>query len=98
MIMHPDKVKRETTQKLTDLPNIGPSMASSLRMIGINKPGELTGRDPVELYGQLCEKSGTRQDPCVLDVLMSVTDFMNGGEPKVWWDYTPERKRMSQIP
>lgn len=96
--MHPDKVRRETTKSLTDLPNIGTSMARSLHMIGINKPEQLVGRDPVELYGQLCEKSGTRQDPCVLDVLMSVTDFMNGGEPKVWWDYTPERKRLTQIP
>jgi hypothetical protein len=23
---------------------------------------------------------------------MSITDFMDGGEAKVWWDYTPERK------
>ncbi|MBU0632533.1 helix-hairpin-helix domain-containing protein [bacterium] len=23
---------------------------------------------------------------------MSITDFMNGGEPKVWWAYTKERK------
>jgi len=97
-LMHPDKVRRETTQKLTDLPNIGPSMARSLHMIGISKPEQLVGRDPVELYGQLCENTGSRQDPCVLDVLMSVTDFMNGGEPKQWWAYTSERKKMTQIP
>jgi hypothetical protein len=91
--MHPEKVRRETTKTLTDLPNIGPSMARSLRQIGINKPEQLVGRDPVQLYGALCEATGSRQDPCVLDVLMSVTDFMNGGEPKVWWAYTPERKK-----
>jgi hypothetical protein len=28
----------------------------------------------------------------MLDVLMSITDFMNGNEAKVWWAYTPERK------
>jgi len=30
----------------------------------------------------------------MLDVLMSVVDFMNGGDPKVWWDYTKERKQL----
>jgi hypothetical protein len=24
---------------------------------------------------------------------MSITDFMDGGEARVWWDYTAERKR-----
>lgn len=92
--MHPNKVDRAKTVKLTDLPNIGPSMADSLRTIGIRSPDELAGRDPVELYDALCEATRSRQDPCVLDVLMSVTDFMNGGEAKVWWGYTEERKRL----
>ena len=30
----------------------------------------------------------------MLDVLMSITDFMNGNEPRVWWDYTAERKKL----
>jgi len=92
--MHPDKVKRETTKTLTDLPNIGPALAADLRRIGINHPEELSGQDPLELYGILCELTGSKQDPCVLDVFMSVTDFMNGGEAKVWWAYTPQRKAM----
>jgi len=92
--VHPDKVNRATTVKLTDLPNIGPSMADSLRLIGIDVPAKLVGRDPVELYEALCEVTHSRQDLCVLDVLMSVTDFMNGGKPKVWWTYTEERKAM----
>jgi hypothetical protein len=39
-------------------------------------------------------KTGVRHDPCVLDVFMSITRFMDGEDPKAWWDYTPERKRM----
>jgi hypothetical protein len=92
--MHPDKVRRETTLKLTDLPNVGPSLAKDLHLIGIDAPEQLVGRDPVQLYGELCDITGTRHDPCVLDVFMSITDFMNGREPKVWWAYTPERKRL----
>jgi hypothetical protein len=29
----------------------------------------------------------------VLDVLISVTRFMSGDDPKPWWAYTVERKR-----
>ena len=93
--MNPSKVVREKVQKLTDLPNIGVSMAKDLRLIGIDTPDDLQGKDPFELYKNLCEKIGTRQDPCVLDTFMSITDFMNGGEPKVWWEYTQKRKKES---
>lgn len=83
---------REKVKKLTDLPNIGPSLAKDLRLIGIETPQELQGKEALELYRELCEKTGHRHDPCVLDVFMSITDFANGGEAKVWWDYTKERK------
>lgn len=90
--MNPKKFNREKVEKLTDLPNIGPALAKELRFIGIESPQELKGKEPRELYNKLCSQSGKRHDPCVLDVFMSVTDFMNGGEPRVWWDCTKERK------
>jgi hypothetical protein len=34
----------------------------------------------------------TRQAPCVLDVFLSVTDYVNGGDAKPWWAYTALRK------
>lgn len=91
--MNPSKVVREKVKKLTDLPNIGKSLADDLRLIDIDSPQMLKGKDPYELYQKLCKVTDARQDPCVLDVLMSITDFMNGNEPKVWWDYTDERKK-----
>ncbi|WP_345975895.1 helix-hairpin-helix domain-containing protein [Sulfurimonas sp. HSL3-7] len=94
--MNPEKVRRETTRTLSDLPNIGPAIANDLRRIGIERPQQLAGGDAYELYLRLCEAKGRRQDPCLLDTLMSVVDFMNGGEPKVWWAYTPERKRLQK--
>ncbi|WP_426342144.1 helix-hairpin-helix domain-containing protein [Pseudoduganella sp. S-14] len=36
---------------------------------------------------------GTRHAPCVLDVLMSVTDFLGGGVSKPWWHFTELRQR-----
>ncbi len=91
--MNPAKVSRDRLRQLTDLPNVGPAMAQDLALIGINRPEQLTGKEPLALYQQLCMKQRTRQDPCVLDVLISVTRFMNGEEAKPWWAYTAERKR-----
>lgn len=91
--MHPDKVVRERVNKLTDLPNIGKAMAADLILLGIDKPGDLIDRDPYALYEQLCALTGCRQDPCVLDVFLSITRFMAGDAPRPWWAYTRERKR-----
>lgn len=90
--MNPAKVIREKVEKLTDLPNIGKTVSKDLKSIGITEPYQLRGQDPYDLYVRFCTAFGERQDPCMLDVLMSITDFMDGGEPRVWWDYTDERK------
>ena len=92
--MNPRKVDRCKASKLTDLPNIGPAMARDLELIGIRVPKDLVGRDPLELYKLLCERTGVRQDPCVLDTFMSITDYVGGGEPRSWWTYSDERKRL----
>ena len=91
--MNPSKVKRSSTHKLTDLPNVGPAMARDLEFIGIRAPKDIVGRDPLELYETLCAKSRCRHDPCVLDAFMSITDFMNGHKPRPWWEYSAERKQ-----
>ena len=87
------KVVREHTEKLTDLPNIGKAMARDLHLLGIHSPADLSGQDPYAMYKRLCTLTGFRHDPCVLDIFLSVTDFMNGGIPKPWWHYTAERKK-----
>ena len=94
--MHPKKVVRASTVKLEDLPNIGKACAGDLRLIGIDKPEQLIGRDPLELYEQLCRTTGSRHDPCMIDVIMSIVAFMDGGEPQPWWAFTKARKRRYQ--
>ncbi|KAF5044388.1 Pathogenicity locus [anaerobic digester metagenome] len=91
--MNPSKVSRDRLETLTDLPNIGPAMARDLRLLGFDHPAQLAGQDPQALYDRLGDLTGVRQDPCVLDVLVSVTRFMDGEEPRPWWHYTPERKK-----
>ena len=77
---------------LEQLPNIGPSLAADLRLIGIHHPHELRGKDAYSLYQQLCAATGQRQDPCVLDTFLAATDFMRGAPPAPWWHYTAQRK------
>jgi Pathogenicity locus len=92
--MHPDKVERSRLRRLTDLPNIGKASAADLELLGIHTPAQLVGRDPMKLYEQLCAKTGVRHDPCVIDVFMSITRFMDGEAPQLWWAFTEERKRL----
>ena len=79
-------------EQLEQLPNIGPSIAGDLRLLGLQHPRELATADALQLYQRLCAATGKRQDPCVLDTFLAATDFMRGAEPRPWWAYTAQRK------
>ncbi len=83
---------RETVSRLEDLPNIGKASASDLHLIGIDHPKDLIGKEPFDMYERLCSITGTRHDPCVIDVFMSVIHFMECGESLPWWSFTESRK------
>lgn len=91
--MNPAKIEREKIRRFTDLPNIGPAGAKDFELLGFKEPSELVGVDPLKLFEALCAATGSRQDPCVLDVLMSVTHFLDGGKSVPWWHFTAQRKR-----
>ena len=91
--MNPAKVDRHRLRQLTDLPNVGPATARDLASIGIGAPRQLAGADPLVLYQHLCHRRGARQNPCILDVFISITRFMSGDAPRPWWAYSGERKR-----
>lgn len=88
----PAKVVREMAH-LEDIPNIGPAVAADLRQLGITTPDDLPGRDPYALYDDLCQITGQRHDPCLLDTFIAAVRYMEGAPKKPWWKYTPERKR-----
>lgn len=90
--MNPTKVVRSKVVKLTDLPNIGDAGAADLRLLGIECPEDLKDRCPYKMYDALCAETGARHDPCVIDVFISITRFIEGEDPKPWWSYTAERK------
>ena len=91
--MHPRRCSRERLEKLTDLPNVGAAMARALESIGVGSPADLCGRDALDLYRHLCRQRGARQDPCVLDVLLSIERFLATGDARPWWEFSVERRR-----
>jgi Pathogenicity locus len=91
--MNPAKVERSRVKNLTDLPNIGKASAADLQLLGIHEPQQLVGLNPYQMYQRLCDITQVRHDPCVIDVFISITRFMDGEAPRPWWDYTDERKQ-----
>lgn len=94
MFKSPKAASAAACGTLEQLPNIGPALAAELRRLGIRQPDELRTRDPLQLYQALCRATGKRQDPCVLDTFMAITDFMRGATPAPWWHYTARRKQL----
>ena len=86
---------RKTVSKLEQLPNIGKKIAGYLEIADIQSPQSLIGEDAFALYDRLCQKTGKKFDPCVIDMFMSAIDFMEGGEPSAWWEFTSERKKLT---
>ncbi|RYY74980.1 MAG: mitomycin resistance protein [Gammaproteobacteria bacterium] len=93
--MNPTKVDRRNLKTLTDLPNVGKAMAADLQLLGIKQPDDLVGCNAFDLYRQLCDLTHVRHDPCVIDVFISITRFMEGEQARPWWEYTEERKMLS---
>jgi hypothetical protein len=79
-------------KKWQDIPNVGPAMERDFTLLGLKQPQDLKGKDAFLLYQKMCNVSGSRQDPCVLDTYMAAVDFMNGAPARPWFYYTKGRK------
>ena len=80
-------------ESLEDIPNVGKSIAANLRLLGLDRPDDLQGQDPYEMYDRLNLMTESRHDPCLLDVFISAVRYVEGGPPQPWWAFTAERKR-----
>ena len=85
--------RREAEARLQEIPNVGPKMAADLIKLGIMRLEDAVGKDPDEMYHELCILDGRRHDPCVRDVFAAVVSYANGNSARPWWEFTPERKR-----
>jgi len=86
-------MRRSEIKRFLEIPNVGPAIEKDFVALGFNEPGELIGKDPYQLYQDLCTITKRRQDPCVIDVFISVVRYMEGGPAKKWWEFTEERKK-----
>lgn len=85
--------KAVDAKRLEDMPNVGHAIAEDLRAIGITAPMQLHGKDPATLYLRLCERTGQRHDPCVLDTFIAAVAFVERDDARPWWSFTAQRKQ-----
>jgi len=85
-------MRRNEIIRFQDIPNVGKAIEKDFILIGLKEPIELINKDPYQMYNELCKVTKQRQDPCVLDVFISAVNYMKGGPPKKWWEFTKERK------
>ncbi|MBD0327721.1 MAG: mitomycin resistance protein [Pyrinomonadaceae bacterium] len=84
--------REEAMAQLQQIPNVGPKMAGKLLKLGVTSLEDAVGKDPDEMYHELCAIDAKRYDPCVRDVFAAVVSHADGGPAKPWWEFTPERK------
>lgn len=87
----------EEMRRLKDLSGIGPKMLKDFEKLGVKSVEQLSKRDGRRLYDQLCELTGTRQDPCVEDTFVCAVaqarDPRLPVEQRNWWYWSRVRKQ-----
>src|SRR5919199_1310546 len=86
------KERDEAMAWLLKIPNVGPRMGSVLLKLCVTLLEDAAGRDPDEMYYELCAIDAKRYDPCVRDVFAAVVSQAEGHPARPWWEFIPERK------
>jgi Pathogenicity locus len=60
--------REQAVVRLQEIPNVGPKMAAGLIKLGVTSLEDVAGRDPDEMYYELCAIDAKRHDPCVRDI------------------------------
>jgi len=82
---------KQSTDDLKLIPGVGESIARDLVSIGISEVRDLTGRNPDDLYLQLCDQKGKKVDRCVLYVFRCAVYYTTAPphDPELlkWWNW-----------
>lgn len=82
--------RKAICESLRSIPGVGPRIAEAMMSIGIRTVEDLKGKDPEELYQQLCHRIGKHVDRCVLYVFRCAVYFADEKRPKPellkWWN------------
>ena len=83
-------------RQLRDLRGIGRKMLEDFELLGIHSVRQLKSGDAQKLYDRMCDISGARQDPCVLDTyrcaIEQARDPNLPEEQRDWWYWSRVRK------
>ncbi|MBS0196790.1 MAG: mitomycin resistance protein [Planctomycetes bacterium] len=83
-------------RRLEELAGVGPATMQDFSRLGVRSVAQLARRSPRRMYDRLCELTGARQDPCVLDVFeATVAQARNPRLPRdqrEWWYWSKKRK------
>jgi Pathogenicity locus len=86
------------SRRLEELDGIGPAMLADLERLGVLSVAALARRDPRALYDRLCDLTGQRQDPCVLDTfacaVAQARDPRLPAAQRRWWWWS--RRRLAE--
>lgn len=80
------------TKSSQTIPNVGPAIAKKLLRLGIEKPSDLEGADPDEVFECLCTVDDERHDPCLHDVFTAAVHYLERGENRHWSEFSERRK------
>lgn len=84
-------------KKLQAVPGIGPKLAKDFSDTGIKEVSDFRGKNPEELYMQICSKKGMRVDRCVLYVCRSSVYFAENEnhdpEKLKWWNWQDKKMK-----
>ena len=83
--------RNSSSDALTEIPYVGKSIANDFKNIGITRISDLKGKNPEELYAQICANQGHLIDRCVLYVCRSSIYFAENENPDPekfkWWNW-----------
>jgi len=87
--------KQILNSDLKQIPYVGKSIAEDFKSIGITQIADLKGKNPEELYSQICAKQGHPIDRCLLYVFRSAVYFAENTNPDPektkWWNWKDKK-------
>jgi len=85
---------RFSRSRYPTLSNVGPAVRRYFERFGITRVEQLAGRDPLDLYEEMCAADGQAHDRCLLDTVMSAVDQAGRQPARPWCHFTPQHKRL----
>ncbi len=82
---------QKSAADLETIPGVGPKLAEGLRALGVQCVGDLSDRDPEQMYRDLREHRGRHIDRCVLYVYRCAVYYASRRthSPRLlkWWNW-----------